>query len=99
MDEHSRFPEVEIIQSIAAPVTIAKVPKIFSVHGFPVEVVCHNGPPFNGHELHTYLKKNGIKPLTYRSRLLIGQWPLVPAAMLMVPFVVSKRQNLPYAYF
>ena len=44
--EHSRFPEVEIIRSTSTPVTIERLEKIFSVHGFPVEFVSENGPPF-----------------------------------------------------
>ena len=61
MDEHSRFPEVEIIRSTFTPVTIERLEKIFSVHGFPVEFVSDNGPPFNGHGFHNYLVQNGIK--------------------------------------
>jgi hypothetical protein len=55
LDEHSRFPEVEIIRSTTTAVTIGKLEKIFSVHGFPIEFVSDNGPHFNGHEFHNYL--------------------------------------------
>ena len=70
MDEHSRFPEVEIIRSTSTPVTIERLEKIFSAHGFPVEFVSDNGPPFNGHEFHNYLAQNGIK-----HRKITPYWP------------------------
>ena len=70
MDEHSRFPEVEIVRSTSTPVTIERLEKIFSVHGFPVEFVSDNGPPFNRHEFHNYLAQNGIK-----HRKITPYWP------------------------
>ena len=70
MDEHSRFPEVEIVRSTSTPVTIERLEKIFSVHGFPVEFVSDNGPPFNRHEFHNYLAQNGIK-----HRKITQYWP------------------------
>ncbi|CAB4035245.1 Transposon Ty3-G Gag-Pol poly, partial [Paramuricea clavata] len=39
MDKHARFPEVEIIRLTTTAVTIGKLEKIFSVHGFPIEFV------------------------------------------------------------
>ena len=56
--EHPRFPEVDIIGSITAPVTNAKMLKIFCVHRFPVEFVGDNGPPFKGHELTSSTAKS-----------------------------------------
>ena len=70
MDEHFRFPEVEIIRSTSTAVTIGKLEKIFSVHGFPIEFASDNGPPFNGHEFHNYLAQNGIK-----HRKITPYWP------------------------
>ena len=70
MDEHSRFPEVEIIRSTSTPVTIERLEKIFSIYGFPVEFVSDNGPPFNEHEFHNYLAQNGIK-----HRKITPYWP------------------------
>ena len=35
IDAYSRFPEVEIIQSTSATVTISKLERIFSTHGLP----------------------------------------------------------------
>ena len=39
MDEHSRFPEIEIIRSTSTTVTIKRFEKIISFYGFPVEFV------------------------------------------------------------
>ena len=70
MDEHSRFPEVEIIRSPSTSVTIEKLEKIFSIHGFPIEFVSDNGPPFQGHDFQSYLATNGIK-----HRKITPYWP------------------------
>ncbi|CAB4035236.1 Transposon Ty3-I Gag-Pol poly [Paramuricea clavata] len=75
MDEHSRFPEVETIRSTTTAVTIGKLDKIFSVHGFPIEFVSDNGPPFNGHEFHNYLTQNGIKHRKITPILAAGRRP------------------------
>ena len=70
MDEHLRFPEVEIIQSPSTSVTIEKLEKIFSIHGFPIKFVSDNGLPFQGHDFQNYLATNGIK-----HRKITPYWP------------------------
>ena len=52
MDEHSRFPEIEIIRSTLATVSIERLENIFS---FPVEFVSNSGPPFSRHAFYYYL--------------------------------------------
>ena len=73
MHEHCRFPEVEIIRSTFTPVTIERLEKIFSVHGFSVEFVSNNGHLLTaGHGFHyfNYLEQNGIK-----HRKITPHWP------------------------
>ena len=61
IDAYSRFPEVEIIRSTSATVTISKLERIFSTHGLPQVIKSDNGPPFNSREFKTYMQENGIK--------------------------------------
>ena len=70
MDEHSRFPEVEIIRSASTSMTIEKLEKIFSIHGFPIEFVSDNCPPFLWHDFQNYLATNGIE-----HRKITPYWP------------------------
>ncbi|CAB4031109.1 Uncharacterized protein K02A2.6 [Paramuricea clavata] len=92
MDEHSRFPEVEIIRSTTTAVTIGKLEKIFSVHGFPIEFVSDNGPPFNGHEFHNYLARNGIK-----HRKITPYWPQANAHVERFMRTIEKSVRIAHS--
>ena len=59
IDGHSRFPEVEIVQSTAAKRTISKLDRIFATHGIPKILKSDNGPPFLGNEFKAYMQENG----------------------------------------
>lgn len=61
VDYHSRFPEIEIMTSTTANLTLFKLRTIFSRYGFPEEIVCDNGPPFQSAEFQNYCKSNGIR--------------------------------------
>ena len=61
IDVYSRYPEIEILKSIAAPKVIPKLDVIFARHGIPEQITTDNGPPFNGNEFRTYMKELGIK--------------------------------------
>ena len=65
-DLYSKFPEIEIITSTAAPAIIPKLDCIFATHGIPVKLKADNGPPFNGNEFERYAKALGMewKPST-----------------------------------
>ena len=65
-DLYSKFPEIEIITSTAAPAIIPKLDCIFATHGIPVKLKTDNGPPFNGNEFERYAKALGMewKPST-----------------------------------
>ena len=60
-DLHSKFPEIEIVNSTAAPAIIAKLDRIFATHGIPVKLKTDNGPPFNGNEFERYTKVLGME--------------------------------------
>ena len=82
IDQHRRFPEVEILRSTAASAIIPKLDSIFARHCYPIKVRTDNGPPWNSTEIDTYLHRNGIqfKPFT----------PLHPKA---IPRLKSLRSH------
>lgn len=59
--------------SITTGHTINELRFIFAQHGFPEEVVSHNGPQFISNEFAEFMNKNGIKhtlvPLTTRNQM------------------------------
>ncbi len=61
IDDYSRFPEVHPISSTSAKSTISRLEHIFAQHGVPEVIRADNGPPFNGVEFATYMKKMNIR--------------------------------------
>ena len=64
IDEYSRYPEVEIVNSTSATAVIPHVDCVFATHGFPERVKTDGGPPFNGtdsHDFKMYMKWAGVK--------------------------------------
>ena len=60
VDAHSKWIDVEIVNSATAPVTVEKVRKIFATHGLPTTVVSDNGAVFTSEQFETFLERNGI---------------------------------------
>ena len=71
IDTYSKFPEVEIVNSIEARACIPKLDKIFATHGLPKKLKTDNGPLFNGHEYERYMNVLGIEWQTSTPH-----WPL-----------------------
>jgi len=61
IDSYSKWPEVVQIKSTSAYNTIEKLRTIFAAHGLPETVVSDNGPPFNGEEIKSFFRRNGIR--------------------------------------
>ena len=61
IDAYSRFPEVDIVSSTSAKVTVPKLERIFATHGIPHTLKSDNGPPFPGREFYTFMKELGTK--------------------------------------
>ena len=61
VDAHSKWLNVEVMQSITAEKTIQKLRTIFATHRIPHKVVTDNGPTFRSEQFQTYMKDNGIK--------------------------------------
>ena len=61
IDAYSRFPELEIVSSTSAQSTILKLKSIVATHGRPEVLKSDDGPPFQSHAFHQFLKDHGIK--------------------------------------
>ena len=72
LDAYSKYPEVEIVSSIAAKDTIPALEHIFATHGIPEVLKTDNGPPFQGHTFQSFAKEKGF---THRKII-----PLLPQA-------------------
>ena len=70
IDEFSRFPEVEIINSTSAKTVIPKLDDIFFRQGVPCVLKTDNGPPFNSSEFEQFAKYLGFK-----HRRVTPYWP------------------------
>ena len=64
VDAHSKWLDVQVMQSITTAKTIDKLNKIFSTHGLPQKIVTDNRPSFTSDEFKRYMQANGIKHIT-----------------------------------
>ena len=60
-DAYSKWPEVYVVSSTTASMTITKLRETFARFGLPEQVVSDNGPQFVSEELDVFLRKNGVK--------------------------------------
>ena len=72
IDEYSRFPFVEIVNSTSAHAVIPKLDSILTLRGIPEVIKSDNGPPFNGENFCQYAMSMGFK-----HRKIIPLWPKV----------------------
>ncbi len=70
LDEYSRFPLVDIVNTTAADTVIPCYEKWFGLFGIPQEVKSDNGPPFNGHVFAEFAAEQGFK-----HRKITPLWP------------------------
>ena len=59
-DATTKWPEVHVMTSTAAPATIQAMESSFCRLGYPERLVTDNGPPFSSKEFGSYAKKSGI---------------------------------------
>ncbi|GFO32123.1 transposon ty3-g Gag-Pol polyprotein [Plakobranchus ocellatus] len=69
-DEYSHFVVVDTIKSTSTRAVIPRFDKIFAEFGIQDELKTDNGPPFDGIDFKTYLKRMGIK-----HRKITPRWP------------------------
>ena len=70
IDEYSRFPFVEIVNSTSAHAVIPKLDSILTLRGIPEVIKSDNGPPFNGENFRQYAMSVGFK-----HRKITPLWP------------------------
>ena len=61
VDAHSKYIEVQVVNSATSTATIEKLRMIFATHGIPDTIVSDNGTPLTSEEFETFTKKNGIR--------------------------------------
>ena len=59
LDTYSKYPEAEIVSSVAAKDIIPALERIFATHGIPEVLKTDNGPPFKGHAFQ-FAKEKGF---------------------------------------
>ena len=70
IDEHSRYPVVEIVRSVSAHTVIPVVDKVLSIFGRPDVIKTDNGSPFNSVAFQRYAENSGFK-----HRRMTPLWP------------------------
>ena len=60
IDAHSKWMEVEPVQSAMTKTTVEKLRKLFSTHGIPKEMESDNGSVFTSREFTDFVKSNRI---------------------------------------
>ena len=96
IDQYSRYPVVEIVNSTAASTAIPVYDKIFGMFGIPVEVKSDNGSPFNSHEFSRYAKFMGFKhhpvtPMYPQANGLIERFNIMLDKVLATASVEGKN--------
>ena len=61
VDAHSKWLDVQLMNSITSETTIAKLKDIFATHGLPQKIVTDNGTSFTSSTFKAFLEQNGIK--------------------------------------
>ena len=64
IDSFSKWPEVIVMKSTTATITIDELCCLFSLRGIPEQIVSDNGPQFKSDEFKQFLSENGITYLT-----------------------------------
>ena len=61
VDAHSKWLDVQLMNSITSETTIAKLKDIFATHELPQKIVTDNGTSFTSSTFKAFLEQNGIK--------------------------------------
>ena len=61
VDAHSKWLDVQIVNSTSATATISKLCTLFATHRLPEQLVSDNGIGFKSAEFKQFMEQNGIK--------------------------------------
>ena len=61
VDAHSKWLDVQVMDTITSEKTIARLCLIFATHGLPQQIVTDNRPTFTSEQFEEFTKQNGIK--------------------------------------
>ena len=95
-DEHSRYPDVEIVHSTSCKAVIPALDKMLSRFGIPNILRSDNGPPFQSDEFSEFAKWMGIKhvkvtPLTPWANGLVERF--MPSLTKIIQTSVEEGMN------
>lgn len=61
IEDHSKYPVVNILRTLAAPVVFSKLRTIFAQFGIPTVLKTDNGPPFHSGDFSRFAEEFGFK--------------------------------------
>ena len=61
VDAHSKWLDVQIMDTITSEKAIARLRSIFATHGLPQQIATDNGPTLTSEEFEKFTRHNGIK--------------------------------------
>ena len=61
VDSHSKWLDVQVMQSITTAKTIEKLRSLFATHGLPKTIVSDNGPSFTSDDFESFMRSNCIR--------------------------------------
>ena len=91
IDEYSRYPFVEIIDSVTTRSIIPRLDAIFAMCGIPGLLKTDNGAPFFSHDFDTFAKHTG-----FIHRKITPRWPRANAEVER--FMRTVKKTLKYAH-
>jgi len=61
VDAHSKWLDVQVMDTFTSEKTIARLCLIFSAHSLPHQIITDNGPTFVSETFKEFMEQNGIK--------------------------------------
>ena len=91
IDDYSRYPIVEFIDSVTSRTVIPRLDSMFAMFGIPKVFKTDNGAPFFGHDFEAFSRHAG-----FHHRKITPRWPRANGEAER--FMRSVKKTLKYAY-